>query len=89
MLPDGFLKNIVGVLFEKGTYLAPRQTAVALVDGTVVGGTRFMSGDGYYYLFIQDDGTGTKLRVAVRRLSALPQVEVAALQIGSSPAYVK
>lgn len=41
MLPDGFLRNIVSVLFERGTYLADRQAAVALVGGHVVGGTRF------------------------------------------------
>ena len=89
MLPDGFLKNIVAVLFERGTYLAPKQLAVALVDGTVVGGTRLMSGDGYYYLFIHDDGTGTRLREAVRKLAALPQVEVAGPQIRAFPAYAK
>jgi hypothetical protein len=86
MLPDGFLRNIVSVLFERGTYLADRQAAVALVGGHVVGGTRFSGGDGYYYLFIRDDGTGAQLREAARKLAALPQVEVAVLQMRAYPA---
>lgn len=87
--PDGFLKNIVSVVFQKGTTLADRQLAVALVNGDVVGGLRWPSGDGYYDLFIEDDGTGTQLREAITKLRALPQVRVATLEHRTSPAYLK
>jgi len=88
-LPNGFLKNIVSVLFKIGTSLPDRQLAVALVNGSVVGGMRFTSGDGYYYLYIQDDGTGNQLREAAQKLAALAQVEVAVLPVRVSPAYLK
>lgn len=86
MLPDGFLKNIVSVLFEPGTTLPSKQVAVALVGARPVGGLRLSAGDGYYYLLIKDDGTGAQLRAAASELAALSQVEVAALQLRAYPA---
>ncbi|HEX6516115.1 MAG TPA: S8 family serine peptidase [Nocardioidaceae bacterium] len=86
--PDGFLKGIVTVLFKDGTSLADRQLAVAAVGGTVIGGTPMPDGEGYYYVLVPDDGSGTQLRQAVQKLQSLPQTRVAALQLRTQPAHL-
>lgn len=74
-----FTKRIVVVFFRDGTAQAKRQAAIELVGGIVVGGARIFTGDGYYYVRVEDDGTAKQLRRAVAHLSALPQVENASL----------
>jgi hypothetical protein len=87
--PGGFLKNVIAVLFQDSASVSDRQLAVALVNGTVIGGAPFQSGEGYYLLRIEDDGTGTQLRAAIAKLQALPQVYGAALVPRVRPAYSK
>lgn len=71
-------KNIVVVLFKPGTSQAQRQTAIDSIHGRVVGGLpEIAGGDGVYYVFVQDDGTGSVLNAAVQLLWTLPQVGLA------------
>lgn len=84
-----FLKRTMSVLFRVGTTLADRQLAIAYIGGTVVGGVRLQSGDGFYYVTVPDDGTGTQLNAAVTRIKTLPQVEAAAVQHRVQPAYLR
>jgi hypothetical protein len=70
--PGGFLENVIAVLFQDSASVSDRRLAVALVNGTVIGGAPFQSGEGYYLLRLGDDGTGTQLRAAIAKLQALP-----------------
>lgn len=83
----GFLKRVLAVVFREAATSAQRQSAIALVGGTTIGGMRYSTGDGVYYLSISDDGSGTQLSVAEATLSANSQVEAAALTYNLSPTY--
>lgn len=84
-----FARGVVVVIFWPTATQAQRQQAIDLVGGVVIGGRRLSSGDGYYYLFIPDDGSGKQLDTAVARLRALPQVQGAATERPSYPAYLR
>lgn len=79
-----FTKNVVLVIFTDSSTIADRQLAVALVNGKVIGGEPVERGSGAYYLWVEDDGTGSQLWTITRRLSALPQVRLAMPIIGLS-----
>ncbi len=79
-----FTKNVVLAIFTDSSTLADRQLAVALVNGKVIGGEPVDQGSGAYYLWVEDDGTGSQLWSITRRLSALPRVRLAMPIIGLS-----
>ena len=85
-----FVKRVLALRFHFGTLLVDRQLAIALVDGHVVGGRRdgpygpegiAAVSDGLYYLQVPDDGSGAQLVRASIRLSKLPQVQMAIVQV--------
>lgn len=69
-----FPRNVLSVQFRGGTTQALRQSAIDLISGTVIGGTRIGQDEGYYYVQIVDDGTANPLFNAIATLSALPSV---------------
>ncbi|HET7622217.1 MAG TPA: S8 family serine peptidase [Gemmatimonadaceae bacterium] len=87
--PAGFLKSTIAVLFQDTASASDKRLAIALVNGVVIGGAPFLSGDGYYLVRIEDDGTGTQLRAAIEKLEALPQVYGAALVPRVRPSYLR
>jgi hypothetical protein len=72
-----FVKNVVNVLFAQTATQTQRQAAVDQVRGQVIGGERLSSGDGFYLIRIQDDGTDGPLWKAIATLEALRCVEMA------------
>ncbi len=72
-----FVRNVVNVLFAQTATQTQRQTAVDQVRGQVIGGEPLSSGDGFYLVRIQDDGTDGPLWKAIATLEALPYVEMA------------
>ena len=82
---DSIIRNVVVVQFRPSATLADRQAAIALVNGTVIGGT----GWGYpehaylvrfpYALLVGDDVLDPLLRTT-RTLGALPTIEFATIQ---------
>jgi hypothetical protein len=84
-----FTKNAAIVVFHENATLAERQLAVALVGGKVVGGRPSALGSADYYLWLPDDGSGSQLLAATRRLKALPQVSVAMPMIHLSEMYLR
>jgi hypothetical protein len=85
-----FTKRIVIVRFRPTATLADRQLAVALVNGTVVGGRLYPDGtSGTYYVQVPDDGSGLQLFQARGTLRTLPQVESAILEVYVEPLYLK
>jgi hypothetical protein len=74
-----FLRGVIIVFFIEGASQAMRQEAIDRIGGQVIGGTPLSDGDGFYYVRVQDDGTGAQLEEAVATLSHLPQVEMASL----------
>jgi hypothetical protein len=77
-----FTKRIVKVRFRPSATLADRQLAIASVNGTVVGGKLPPDGIGGYYLVqVADDGTGSGILTAAKRLTAQPQVESAIFEV--------
>jgi hypothetical protein len=71
------LPDIIVLTFKKGAPQADRQSAIALVNGVVVGGRRGLDGDGLYLVRVPVDGTLEPLFEAIARLSQLPQVAIA------------
>jgi len=84
-----FTKNAAIVVFEEGATLAERQLAVALVGGRVVGGRPSLHGAGDYLVWLPDDGSGSQLVTATRRLRALPQVRIALPMVHLSEMYLR
>lgn len=74
-----FLRGVVSLLFVEGATQVQRQEAVSLVQGEVIGGEPAVDDDGFYYVRVQDDGTGAQLQQAADALNELPQVEIADL----------
>ena len=87
--PGVFLKNIVIVQFKPSASSTERQTAVDSVQGTVVGGMRFGSLEGHYYVRVTDSAGGTVLRDAVETLQGLSYVESASIEFAVELAYRK
>ncbi len=84
-----FTKNAAIVVFEDGATLAERQLAVALVGGRAVGGRPSLQAEGDYLVWLPDDGSGSQLLTATRRLRALPQVRIALPMIHLSEMYLR
>jgi hypothetical protein len=76
-LAGEFPRNIVLLGFTEEATLEERQLAVAKVNGTVVGGSRYFGDDGLYVIRIEDDGTAGPLFAAIQQLKLLEQVAVA------------
>lgn len=72
-----FVKSVVMVEFEAGTPVTGRQAAIDSVGGTVIGGRRYESGEGLYYVSVQDTAQGGGLLSAIDKLKTLPQVAFA------------
>lgn len=75
-----FLKNIVVVMFEREATPAQRSEAIALIDGEVIGGQRWGTGDGLYYVRIPGDDSAAPILHAVRVLEQLPYVGFASFE---------
>ena len=71
------LRDIIVLGFKRGTPQSDRAAAVALVNGTVVGGRRRQDGDGLYLIRVPTDGTVGPLFRAIGQLRQLPQVSTA------------
>lgn len=77
-----FTKHIVKVRFRPWATLTDRQLAIALVNGTVVGGQLWPDGtSGYYLVKVADDGTGTGILAAAKTLTSLPQIQSAIFEV--------
>jgi hypothetical protein len=75
-LSGPYPRNIVEVFFARGATAEERQSAIDMINGTVIGG-----GTVFYYVLIPTDGTAEPLWKAIDRLQALPQVTRAAPDI--------
>jgi hypothetical protein len=75
-LSGPYPRNIIEVFFARGATAEDRQSAIDMVNGTVIGG-----GTVFYYVLIPTDGTAEPLWKAIDRLKALPQVTRAAPDI--------
>ena len=85
-----FTKRIVKVRFRPSATLADRQLAIASVNGQVMGGKLPPDGIGGYYLVqVSDDGTGTGILSAAKKLMTLPQVESAIFEVSLQELYLK
>jgi len=85
-----FTKRIVKVRFRSTASLADRQLAIAYANGIVVGGKRSADGIGGYYLVqVADDGTGSAILSAAKRLTSLPQVESAIFEVSLQELYLR
>lgn len=69
-------KDVAWVWFDYGTSVAERDSALATVDGQVIGSLTIGQG-GYYYVQVADDGTEGPLFEAIADLKTLPQVRFA------------
>ncbi len=69
-------RNALMLLFEPSATQAERDAALALVNGTVVGG-RPLSVDGFFLVKVPHDGTDGPLLQAIDTLQQLPQVRYA------------
>jgi subtilisin family serine protease len=92
LISDGrggqIVRGAVMVQFHEGTNQALRQSAVAAVQGMVVGGYPIVDGDGFYYLSVPDTGTANTVNAALAILDTLPQVALAApIRIEHSTAW--
>lgn len=75
--PGLFYRDVVGVMFRSGTPQSERQTAIAAIGGTVVGGVQFGAVDGIYLVRLPHDSTNTQVFGAINELETLPGVLVA------------
>jgi hypothetical protein len=74
---DSVERGVVVVLFWPNTPQSERQTAVDMIQGSVIGGLVIDDGDGFYYVRIPDDGTAASVASALNALGIMPQVEMA------------
>ena len=71
------LRDIIVLVFRRGTSQAERQSAIDLVRGSVAGGHPLPQGEGIYLVRVPTDGTIEPLFKAIAALRALPQVSIA------------
>jgi hypothetical protein len=83
------LRDILVLVFRPGTTQAARQSAIDLVNGTVVGGHPVPGGEGVYLVRVPTNGTIEPLFQAIAVLKSLPQVSIAMPDeiIISAPTY--
>lgn len=75
-----YVRDVVVILFRATSTQAERQTAVASISGTVIGGHRLFGVDGYYLVRVHGDTSIRSAKSAVAKLRTLPQVEEASLE---------
>jgi hypothetical protein len=89
-MTGGYTKRIVKVRFRATAGLADRQLAIAYVNGVVVGGKQYPNGvTGFYLVQVPDDGTGTGILAATKRLTSLAQVESAVFEVILDGVYLR
>ena len=71
------LRDIVVLIFRPGTAQADRQSAIDLVNGTVVGGYPVPNTESAYLVRVPSDSALEPLFQAISKLRGLPQVSVA------------
>jgi hypothetical protein len=76
-----FVRDVVVVLFRRGTSQPERADAVRSVSGEVVGGMRMDSVDGVYYVRLPRDSTNDRVFQAIRTLERHQAVRAASLKI--------
>ncbi len=85
-----YFKRVIRIFFKPSATLADRQLAVALVNGSVVGGWRALDGaGGFYVVQVPDDGTGSGVMSASTALQNLPQVAAAGVWSLLGELYLK
>lgn len=72
-----YLANIVILTFRSDATQLQRQQAVDTVRGEVIGGRRWKSGEGYYYVQLPSDSTGQNVCNAVEVLNSFEFVSTA------------
>ena len=82
-----FYKGVLMVRFHSGASLADRESAIASVNGEVIGGWPMVGTEGRYLIRVPDPGTGENLVEAESLLNSLPQVAVASLEVLIYPLY--
>lgn len=75
------VRGIVVLTFREGATQAERQEAIDGIQGEVIGGRHRGSGEGYYYVRVEDDEDGQVLCQAFEHLNALPQVRRARAEL--------
>lgn len=88
-LSGPFVKRIVTVMFRRGTSQADRQAALDAVGGRVVGGRGMATGNGVYFVQVDDPGDGSRLVEVSRVLDGFPQVLGAAPEFFIGPNYLR
>lgn len=78
--PNRFVRDVVVVLFRRGTSQEARAAAIAGVSGDVVGGIRMDGVDGMYYVRLPTDPTNDRVFEAIRILQSHPAVAAADLK---------
>ena len=69
-----YVRNLVTALFAEGATPRQRQAAVERVCGSVVGGDRAPSGEGYYLIRLHGAETPSALALATETLRSMPGV---------------
>lgn len=93
--PNGVMSvDVLVVQFRQTATLDQKQEAIALVNGTVIGGLPAppeisSSLEGFYVIRIPGDGTSAGMNRALEQLRALPQVLVAVPNVVLRPNYRK
>ena len=72
-----YARDVIVIWFMPGTSRQARAEAVCAVDGVVIGGQRLDGADGPYFIRIPPDPMQQRMRRAIARLEALPQVLMA------------
>jgi subtilisin family serine protease len=70
-------KDVVVVKFKPFTSQPRRRAAIDSIAGTIIGGRRQVTGDGFYYVHVAGDGTAGPVIQAARKLRTLAQVSYA------------
>jgi hypothetical protein len=74
-----FLKRVLALEFLPQATKREKESAFTAVSGTAIGGVRWSSTEGYYYLLLPPDSTTGSLQRAAAILGTLPQVVTASL----------
>ena len=77
----GALKRVVVVRFDPTATQAERQAAVDSVGGTVIGGTKLVTNDGFYLVYVNSATTEDALFSVIATLERQPKVHMAATEV--------
>jgi hypothetical protein len=79
---SGVLRDVVVLKFVPGAISEERRSAIEFVNGRVIGGRRFGSNDGEYYVQITPSDASTRtLYSSLSALRRLPQVQYATAEV--------